>query len=275
MRKKILVPTDFSKNALYAAQYACQIANKSNYDIHLFHCYTTSTAIEIENSTNLKADILIEEVKQHLKKSFPSIEIETECVSRLLVDVLPDYATADKFAFIVMGTTGAGQGKPLIWGSNTSLISSKVKIPVIAIPAKELSFSSDKIAILTNFKAEELETLNNYITYISPIKNLDIIHIYKDNNKIKEIEQQLTDWTFNIKQLSDIDYVNIIAQPIQHDNDSLDTIPEVINHIILENDYDIILVTKTRKSFFERIISTSVSREITLTLQKPTFFDNI
>ena len=64
MRKTILVPTDFSANALQAAQYACQIAKQNDYDIELFHCYTSSTAIDEENSTELKADVLIKELKE-------------------------------------------------------------------------------------------------------------------------------------------------------------------------------------------------------------------
>lgn len=275
MRKKILVPTDFSTNALYAARYACQIAKQNDYDIHLFHCYTTSTATDAENSTQLKADVLMQELKDQLAKDFPSIAIESECVSRFLTDVLPEYAVAPTFVLIVMGTTGAGKGKSVIWGSNTSFITSNSKIPVIAIPSGAETFSANHTAILTNFKAEEIETLNNYINYVSPIKNLDIIHIYRDNKKEKDVKQQLTDWTFNIKQLSDIETINIVAQPIQNDNVHLDTVPEVINHIIDTNNYEMILVTKTRKSFFERIFSTSVSREITLQLHKPTFFDNI
>lgn len=267
MRKKILVPTDFSINALYAARYACQIAKSNDYDIHLFHCYTSSTATE--------ADVLIQELKEQLLKDYPTLAIETECVSRLLTDVLPEYAVAPKFALIVMGTTGAGKGKPVIWGSNTSFITSKAKIPVIAIPTGAETFSADHTAILTNFKAEEIETLNNYINFVSPIKNLDIIHIYKNNKQEKDVQQQLTDWNFNLKQLSEIDSINIVAQPIQHNNEHLDTVPEVINHIIETNNYEMILVTKTRKSFFERFFSASISREITLTLQKPTFFDNI
>lgn len=275
MRKTILVPTDFSANALHAAQYACQIAKQNDYDIELFHCYTSSTAIDEENSTELKADVLIKELKEQLLKYHPTLNIKTKCVSRLLTDVFPEYAVGPEFALVVMGTTGAGEGKPIIWGSNTSFISSKTKIPVIAIPPGTEKFASENIAILTNFKSEEIETLNNYIHYVSPIKNLDIIHIYKDNKKTKDIEQQLQDWSFNIKQLSAIEQVNIIAQPIQHDNEEMDSIPEVINHIVGTQSYDIILVTKTRKTFFERILSTSVSKQITLNLQKPTFFDNI
>ena len=275
MKKNILVPTDFSNNALHAAYYACQLALITDLDIHLFHCYTTQSATTLNDTESLKADVLMAELKAQLEKQYPLLVITTECVSRLLTDVLPDVATEPNFALIVMGTTGEGKGKSLLWGSNTSYITSVSQIPVIAIPNVSSKLSTEKVAILTNFKAEEIETLNNYLKFVSSINQLDIIHIYRSTKKEKEIYEQLQDWSFNIKQLHGINQVNIIAHPVEPNNESLDTIPEVINHIISQNEYDSILVTKTRKSFFKRLVTTSVSREITLHLLKPTFFDKI
>src|SRR5690606_5024988 len=120
---------------LYAACYACQIAKQNDYAIHLFHCYTTSTATEMENSSQLKADVLIQEVKDLLLKDYPTVDIQTECVSRLLTDVLPDYAVEPNFVLVIMGSAGTGSGNSVFWGSNTSYITSKSKVPVIAIPS--------------------------------------------------------------------------------------------------------------------------------------------
>ncbi|GAA4520893.1 universal stress protein [Sphingobacterium thermophilum] len=274
MRKKILVPTDFSEKAYYAAQYACQIALKNDFDIHLFHCYTTSTAISTDDSDIPKGDLLMEELKKKLIQEYPGVVIESKCVSRLLIDVIPEYAVAPQFEFIVIGTTGANHGRPVIWGSNTAFVTNNVSIPVLAIPSQN-EFRTSKVAILTNFKAEELESLNNFTKLCGPIEKLDIIHIYKDAAKAKDIHNDLEDWAFNIKQLSNVHEVNIIAERTHTDNQELDTVPEVINQIITDNDYDMVIVTKTRKSFFNRLINGSVSRKIVLTLQKPTFFDNI
>lgn len=274
MQKRIIVPTDFSENAYQAALYACQIATQNDFVVHLFHCYTSKTAIDDQELNIPKGDVLIQKLSINLKSQFTDISISTECVSRLLNDVLPEYAIEPHYSLIVMGTKGNTKNSLIIWGSNTSYITSKAKIPVIAVPEVTSTFKTDKVAILTNFKAEEIETLNEFVKNVNAIQTLDIIHIYKENKKTSDIEQQLKDWSFNIEQLSAIEKVNIIARPIQSQNEDLDTIPEVINAIISENDYDIVLVTKKRKTFFERIISTSVSKQITLTLQKPTFLDN-
>lgn len=275
--KKIIVPTDFSSSAFAAAQYACKLAAQKKFSIHLFHCYTTSSANfegEEESSNILKADVLIAELKDKLILQFPSLTIETECVTGLLTEVLPVIAAKPEYCLIVMGTTGNGQGKSLTWGSNTSSISSKAPIPVIAIPENHSSFESANIAMLTNFKVEEIETLKEYLELVSPIQNLDIIHVFRNSKNQFEVQSTTDAWKFNIQDIKGINAVNSIIQPIQPNDEALDTIPEVINHIINKNNYDMILVTKSRKSFFERLFSSSVSKKIVLDLERPTFFDN-
>lgn len=281
MTKKILVPTDFSDNALIATRYACALAAQNNYAVHLFHCYTSNSALfdkEKENNESntplLKADILILELKESLQKIYPTLTFETTCTSGLLSEVLPTIAVAPTYALIIMGTTGIGKGKSVVWGSNTSSITSKAKVPVIAIPNNTQGFSLQNVGMLTNFKVEELETLKEYLTTVSFIPNLDIIHVFRDSKDTNEIKQHLDTWSFNIKGLEGTENVQSLAQPIRIDNENLDSIPEVINHIIKEKNYDILIVTKTRKSFFERLFRTSVSKEIALDLERPTFFDN-
>ncbi len=277
MTKTLLVPTDFSENAYFASQYACKLASKNKLNIELFHCYTTtSTVFNEENdvSSILKADILILEWKERLLSEFPTLRIHTTCVAGLLTEAIPLVTEQDTYVFVVMGTTGAGEGKSIIWGSNASSIVSKSAIPVLAIPNGYDKFQLDKVAMLTNFKAEELETLTNYINTVSTIPQLDLIHIYKGIHNKNKIEASLQSWAFNIKQIDEIETVDTLSRPLEEQNSALDSIPEVIQQVITENDYDIILVTKTRKSFFERLFHTSVSKQIALHLNRPAFFDN-
>lgn len=280
-QKKILVPTDFSENALAATKYACELALLRNYAIHLFHCYTSSSALfdeEKENSETsiplMKADALILDLKELLQHEYPSLTFESTCTSGLISEVLPSIGTAPNYALIIMGTTGAGKGKSLAWGSNTSIITTKASIPVIAVPISNADFSLNHVGMLTNFKSEELDTLKEYLTLVGPIPNLDIIHVYKNIDNKEEINDLLSTWSFNIKNLEGTNNVQSIPEPIQLKDESLDTIPEVINHLIEAKDYDMIVVTKTRRSFFERLFRTSVSKEIVLDLERPTFFDN-
>lgn len=282
MTKKILVPTDFSENALSAVKYACKLAIKNNYHIYLLHCYTSKsvglddhTDENITPDSTLKADLLMNYLKDSIQQEFPTLTVETQCTRGILTDVVLQTIKDSSYSLIVMGTTGAGENKSVTWGSNTSQISSKATIPVLAIPAGYTAFALDKVALLSNFKAEELETLKEYVLKVNPIAHLDLIHVYKNERAKGDIEEQLQAWATNVSYLNGVESVNTIAQPILSDNKALDTIPEVINHIIEYNEYDIILITKTRKSFFNRLFQTSISKEVALHLRKPTFFDKI
>lgn len=277
MTKTILVPTDFSENAFFATLYACKLALKQGFEIELFHCYTTTSTVFDEADDNipvLKADVLILEWKENLHQQFPTLNIATTCVAGLLSEVLPTLSRQDKYGLIVMGTTGSGKGKPVVWGSNTNNIIFKSAVPVLAIPNLYDNFNFERVAMLTNFKSEELETLTSYIDHISTIPKLDIIHVYKDVGEQSKIENLLTSWSFNIKEINGVESVNTISSPIDRDDAELDTVPESIQHIITQHNYDIILVSKTRKSFFERLFRTSVSKQIVLNLDRPAFFDN-
>ena len=277
MTKTILVPTDFSENAFFASLYACKLAQKQGYTLELFHCYTTtSTAFdeEMDDVPGLKADVLIVEWKEKLLEQFPNLHIGTTCVTGLLAEVLPALTRQDKYTLIVMGTTGSGKGKPVAWGSNTNNIIYKSSVPVLAIPNLYDTFAFDKVAMLTNFKAEELETLTDYIETVGPIPRLDIIHVARDIDDTKKVNDLLSTWSFNIQQTNGVNDVNTVSSAIDKENAELDTVPEGIQQIIVQNDYDIILVSKTRKSFFERLFRKSVSREIILNLDRPAFFDN-
>lgn len=282
MKNKILIPTDFSENALFAAQYACRLAQQNDASVTLYHCYTAQSsnfdseelAEKFEDDKIFKADLLIEELRNSLILEFSDLTIETTCERGLLIETLPLYVKKEHIGLIVMGTTGRGNNKSIVWGSNTSQISAQSPVPVIAIPNKHAYFKLEKAAILTNFKSEELETLKDFLNLFQHIQHLEIIHVIKDEKNIAQIKEKLASWEFIVQDLNGIEQVSSTLACIDESDKELDTIPEVINSTINKEDFDMIVVTKTRKSFFERLFRKSVSKELTLNLRKPTFFDN-
>jgi nucleotide-binding universal stress UspA family protein len=57
--QKILVPTDFSDNALKAVAHACEIAKKSNAVIHLLHVEPTLSMATMQADPSAKKWLLI------------------------------------------------------------------------------------------------------------------------------------------------------------------------------------------------------------------------
>ncbi|MCL7987704.1 universal stress protein [Sphingobacterium sp. lm-10] len=284
MRNTILVPTDFSKNSISAVRYACQLAKHKGYDVHLLHFYTSNTAnfasesnneALLEDSSLLKADVLMKELKDELMISFPELTITSVCVRGLIDEKLPVEAGDSRYALIVMGATGSSAKKSIYYGSTTVAITAKSPIPVVAVPEGQSTFALQHISLLTKFKPEELETLRSFIETMGKPEQLSLTHVYREESDLDAMQEHLQSWAFNIREMDLIKQVDIESAPISKNDVDLDTVPEVVNSMIEKGNPDVILVTKTRKSFFERLFKSSVSKAIALELRKPTFFDRI
>lgn len=278
--KKILVPTDFSDNALLAAKYAADLCAKQGYALHILHYYTVSSAgfndkdlvAESTNPDILKADLTILQWVEQIKKEYPTVSISHENCRGLISEKLIRKAREDGYLAIVMGTTGTSAKKNVFWGSNTALVIAKASIPVIAVPSTHLPKEVKKVGLLTNFKEEELATLREFISIYHESISLHLIHVHKENEDSQAIQRKMDSWIFNINEFQQVQHTYVLTAPIAKEDKSMDSIPEVIKHLIEENNLNMILVSKSRKTFFQRLFSNSVSKAMALNLKEPAFF---
>ncbi|GHE23440.1 universal stress protein [Sphingobacterium griseoflavum] len=278
--KKLLVPTDFSDNAYLAAQYAAELCKKQKYSLHIIHFYTANSSAFSDSEINtlteqsdiLKADLTIRELAEKLSNQFPEITISFHNERGLLDEALTKEANKGDYAAIVMGTTGATDDKNIFWGSNTALMTRKSPIPVIAVPNKPLDVAVEKVGLLTDFNQEELMTLHEFVHTFKDDFDLSLIHVFKENESASSILDRLDSWAFNVQEFSAVRRIDKLIAPIVKDDKDQDTIPEVVTKLIQDNHIDIILVSKSRKTFIERLFTSSVSKAIALDLQKPAFF---
>ncbi|MFZ4263601.1 universal stress protein [Sphingobacterium sp. HJSM2_6] len=275
----ILVPTDFSENARYAALYAAELATSKNYNVHLIHGYTSSSVLDENNdvfrTNSLKADEKIQEWKTLLTQAFPALTVTIQCTRSLITEKLSELSRNNEFELIIMGASGASTSQPIYWGSTTMAVASQADIPVLVIPNTQTALSTHHVALLTNFKPEELDTLKACTQSIGNPQLLTLIHVFKDSQQKQAVLETVENWIFNIREMMPTEKIDYILEPIHKDDETLDTVPEVVSNIIRKLNPDMILVTPSRKSFFERLFKTSVSKAIALELEKPTFFDKI
>lgn len=279
MDKKILVLTDFSENAYDATLFACALAVQKQYSIHLLHYYTVKSSHFDEeedknmrdNSHLLKADLEILELFEKLEVQFPSLKITVSCKRGLLEEKLQKELKDLSIEMIVLGAKGTSQHQSVFWGTTTAMITEKSSVPVWVIPKGFNRYKAENAGLLTNFKVEELETLKKYIQSNGAIENLNLLHVIKKNEK--HIVNRLESWIINIKDWQRIKNVSYKIGNIEESDKEMDTVPEVINYLIKENNLDCILVTKTRRSFFKRLFEKSVSKSLTTQLICPAFFD--
>ncbi|WP_313266585.1 universal stress protein [Sphingobacterium sp.] len=279
MKKNILLPVDFSAHSNNAVNYAVDLALEKGYSLHLYHNYTSASAVFEEengyneaNSPTFKADVLIKNLAESIKLKHAAIEVTTQCERGMITETLPELATPDRFDFVIMGTKGITNDDSQLIGSTTYVISKKAKIPVMAIPTEASFTPIDKVGLLSNFKEEEVQTVQDFVNIIGKDFELKLMHVHYDHSSENRIEDKLEVWKYKIKKYIGVTNIAIEVDSIQGDIEDLDTVPEVINEMIHEEKIKILLVTRSRKSFFERVFTRSVAKALFSHPLVPIFF---
>lgn len=135
------MPTDFSKNAQHAADYAVQLAKQLQARIILMHAYEAPVAIsEYEISTihfdTMKEHILnrLKERKEALQQDYGTeVPIETIAFANDLVANIRKLYEDPEARLAVIGLTGAGMANFFL-GSNTLNIVNNVGRMVLTVP---------------------------------------------------------------------------------------------------------------------------------------------
>jgi nucleotide-binding universal stress UspA family protein len=152
--KKILVPTDFSKPAMIAAEVAANIAKKANSELTFLHVVEEA----VGNSLNVEGQVsvdsrweeklftmkLIERGKKQLTKlaedsKFEGINVKQELRVGSPYHGMNKIITEKKVDLVVMGTAGHSDFEQMIIGSNTEKVVRMSHCPVLTVHNKPSS----------------------------------------------------------------------------------------------------------------------------------------
>ena len=155
--KKILVPTDFSKCASNATNFAAQSAVILPAELTLLHSiemtdnsYSDYLGVNKEFKQSMLNDIKekLSILKETVGKS-GTVPVDTLVSTEALQEAITKASEEKKFDFIIMGTQGAS-GAEKLWGSTTAATIGKSTIPVLAIPVDYTWKKPQKILLMTN-----------------------------------------------------------------------------------------------------------------------------
>jgi nucleotide-binding universal stress UspA family protein len=168
--KKILVPTDFSKPAMIAAEVAADIAKKANAELTLLHVVEEA----VSNSLNVEGQVtaggqweeklftmkLIEKAKKQLTKlvedsKFDGVKVKQELRVGSPYHGMNTIIVERKVDLVVMGTAGRSDLEQMIIGSNTEKIVRMSHCPVLTMHAKPASQDFKNIVYATSMDKDE------------------------------------------------------------------------------------------------------------------------
>ncbi len=171
--KKILVPTDFSKEAENALKVAAQLAKRYDCEIYLFHMLE----IPFQEVDALSTHSALPEAMFFMKLAHQRFEdvMASDYLEGLTVHETvkadSNFSNIVKTGhehnvdLIVMGSHGASGFKEMFVGSNAEKVVRTSDIPVLVIKNEHANFTVDNFVFASDFKNDNKETYKQAVDF--------------------------------------------------------------------------------------------------------------
>lgn len=275
MKKHILIPTDFSKNAWNALNYAIELFKEDECTFYLLNAYqlyhfTTDSVIVPEpgeksyEEAREKSEKGLEDLMDGLQSSRDNTNHKFEIISvyNNVLKAVKETIKSKEINLVVMGTKGEGNPMNVLYGSNAVTIIENVrKCPILVIPEiSQIPNAPGEMVFATNFKyyykRRELTPMIDIANRLkAPIRILFVNGEGKLSDEQESNKEILTDY------FEGIDYSF-------HTLTNLSTAPGI--HAFLESRSSTILALYNRKhGFFKSLFTTSLVKELSESPQFP------
>jgi len=271
--RNILIPTDFSENAMNAVKYALELFKyeRSNFyflhvyqdevyqDIELLNTETFETITEIvskRSQDNLEA--LLKEVNEISPN--PNHKYDIISANNLLIDEVDLITDGKNIDIVVMGTKGKTNDRKLTFGSHTLQVLKYVSCPVLSIPSDYKHREVKHVLFATNYmipyKRRELKLLCEMVRSYKGI--IDMLHISKSG---KLSRRQEDNRLFIEEELN--------KNPVHFKTVDNKNITNAIFTYVKENAVDMLVMVNTRHSFLEELLFPSTVDKMSLNIDIP------
>jgi nucleotide-binding universal stress UspA family protein len=185
MNKLLLVPTDYSKGAEHALNYAVALAKREKASVlllHAFHVsyYSSDIAHVVAEDISVTQKRETKRLKLLCDKISKTEKIECNFLIRqgLAVDVILNVAKEKNPQMVIMGTKGASWLKEMIVGSNTAKVIEKAKCPVIAVPENATYEGINRITYATDYHMSDITALKKIVEIAKPFgAEIIVLHV--------------------------------------------------------------------------------------------------
>ena len=271
--RKILIPLDFSENAMNAIKYALEFFKYETSEFYFIHTYEDEVYNEKEKKLNESFENVLDEVSKKSQKNLedtlklvkeispnPRHSYHIISANSLLVDEADIIVDKKNIDVIVMGTKGETNDSTLTFGSHTLQVLKYVQCPVLSIPEGYKYKQPKHILFPTNYlmpyKRRNLKLLCEMASPFRAIINmLYISNSVKLSMRQEDNKQFISDAICN----NETNYIII----------NNENFIEAINTYIKKNKIDMLVMVNTRHSYLENILFQSAIDILSLNLHIP------
>ena len=262
--RKILVPTDFSPNALKALTYAAEIAEKSGAHIYLLHVIEpriNMVTMQTDSLNKITIERRSEELNSIVASAqtiYPNVKFTPYLLGESVVPALLAYAEKEEMDLIIMGTNGSGGIKEAIMGTVTAGAIEKTNIPILSVPIY-YDLKKPETLLLAIDQFDKQEDLYEELMQIAQLfsANLNIV-LVKDNEEKRSsaiLEQSLKEFMEFLRQ----HYPNVTVQAELLKEADFEAC--IINYCDHHN-VDLLAMVSYPKSFWEKLFRKGSTRSM-------------
>jgi len=271
--RQILIPTDFSENAMNAIKYALELFKYERSEFYFMHAYedevyndkalsTRDTFEAVLRVVSKKSQKNLEDILKIVKEISPNPRHNYNIISAYnsLVDEADIIVDGKNIDIIVMGTRGETNDKKLTFGSHTLQVLKYVQCPVLSIPE--------------NFKYAQPKHILFPTNYLIPYKRRDLKLLCEMAIPFRAKIDML--YVTNCDKLSmrQEDNMQFIKDALCNNDASFNIVNnknfiEAINNYIKDNNIDMLVMVNTRHSYLENILFQSAIDILSLNIQIP------
>lgn len=263
--KAILVPTDFSKVAGHALNYAIELAKYESAKLLLLHAYHIDFADSYVSVNAREKEIQGAKQKSNaqLKSLLTKVEhagnVKCECISMqdLAVDAILTTIKERKIDLVVMGTHGTSGITKVMFGSNTARVIEKATCPVIAVPLEASFKPIKKITYATDYHNSDMEALEKVVELAKPYKaQVNVLHITGEAQPTETEKQKMQ--TFMDAVEKKMTYNNLSFQILNGKN-----IEQKLEEYLENESTDLLVTSTSQRSLYDKLFNKSLTRSLT------------
>lgn len=261
MKRKILLPTDFSNSSRLAIDYALQLFKNETCVFYMLNAFSGTNNL-IKNIINIKTGgRLYNEAKLNSEKNLsiifdkliinehgnPKHNFRTFSVFNDTIEAIKDLVEQKDIEMIIMGTKGITNNKGTVFGSVAISVMEKVRnCPVVVVPESAKHSLPKEIVFPTSYKTHYKRRELSHLTDIA--KKCDatiaILHISEEN-------------VLNENQIEHKQMLQEIFEDVKYEFHSIshDSVESAVNIFVESRDSDMVAFINKKHNFFGSILT--------------------
>ena len=259
----ILCPIDFSPYSLNAMEYAAQLLQTRKGNLTLIHVFSEEEfnkfieeSFQADGESSLK-EIAAEKLKMLAHETESSFGVNCDYMLTIgdVNQALNKYAAEHDIDYIVMGTHGNGLNADSVIGSRTIKTVESSPVPVLTVPIQAQFNGLQSVVYASDYSKYDKLTLQRLVSFIYNFKSrIKVVHVSHSTSEMTENNYE----RFKEELSTFLGYDRISYYLKEFKQDISHGIEEFVN----EQEGELLVLLKKRRNFFENLISSSVSKEI-------------